>query len=253
MSRQTILNLALLGTFLALVAASLVLGADPSRKNVEVLPGMVDSVPYDAYAPNPSFADGKTLQRPPEGTIPRGRMPLHFGDGPEEALRAGRELSNPLRAPDDLEPPATLAPTDPDAPAVRAAWQETVDRARADLERGTEVYAVYCRLCHGDTGLGDGPVARRGFPAPASLLGERALEMADGRMFHLITYGGENMPPYAAQVDREDRWRAILYVRKLQREGLAAGLAPPPGATPDEPVQKAAPGSGPAPQEVTAP
>ena len=120
MSRHTVLNLLLLILFLALVAANLVLGADPSKKNVEVLPGMVDSVPYDAYAPNPVFADGKTLQQPPAGTIPRGRRPLHYGTGEEEAVRAGRELTNPLAAPDELVQSTAGWGDDPLATAVRA-------------------------------------------------------------------------------------------------------------------------------------
>lgn len=35
-------------------------------------------------------------------------------------------------------------------------------------------------------------------------------------MFHVLTYGQANMPSYASQVDREDRWRVIEYVRQLQ-------------------------------------
>lgn len=238
MSRHATWNLGLLLTFFVLVAASFVLGADPSEKNVEVLPGMVDSVPYDAFAPNPVFADGKTLQRPPAGTIARGTKPLHYGPGPQEAVRAGEELTNPLRRPADLARPATLDPSDPDAAAVRDAYEATLEQARADLARGEEVYAVYCRVCHGDSGMGDGPVAKRGFPAPASLLGERALTMPDGQMFHLVTHGGENMPSYAAQVNREDRWKSILYIRTLQEEGLAAGLALPPGDAAQAPVEE---------------
>ncbi len=232
MKAPTVINVVLLALFVGLVALNLGLAPDPSRKNVEFLPEMVDSVPYDSFAPNPVFADGKTLQAPPEGTIPRGRMPLHLTPGEEGAARAGRELRNPFVAPSALEPPAVLDPGDPDAAAVRPAFERTRDRATRNLVRGERVYAIYCTLCHGPEGGGDGSVAKRGFPAPPSLLTEKARSMRDGRMFHLITHGGENMPSYAAQVDREDRWKAVLYVRELQRRGPV--VASPP-AEPTEP------------------
>ena len=37
-------------------------------------------------------------------------------------------------------------------------------------------------------------------------------------MFHVLSYGQANMPSYASQVDRDDRWKAILYVRALQEK-----------------------------------
>jgi len=42
--------------------------------------------------------------------------------------------------------------------------------------------------------------------------------MKDGQMFHIITYGFKNMPAYASQINREDRWHSINYVRKLQEK-----------------------------------
>jgi len=84
------------------------------------------------------------------------------------------------------------------------------------LARGKVVFENYFLPCHGAHGTGDGTVAQRGFPMPASLLAPRAVQMADGQMFHVLTYGQNNMPSYAVQVGREDRWRVIAYVRSLQ-------------------------------------
>ncbi len=123
----------------------------------------------------------------------------------------------------------------------RAAYQR-------NLARGEAAYATYCALCHGPEGAGDGPVAKRGFPAPPSLLADNARTMPDGRMFHLITHGGENMPSYAVQIPREARWQAILYVRELQAKN------PAPQEPPVEPLAGAGEdGAASPPQEVVAP
>jgi mono/diheme cytochrome c family protein len=179
----------------SLAAVLLALGcrSDPATPNIEYIPEMVDSVAYDSFALNPVTPDGKTLIAPVPGTIARGRMPLHYGPGPEEARRAGRDLLNPLPASDE---------------------------SRA---RGEKVFQSFCALCHGVGGLGDGPLVPR-FPAPPSLVADRARKMPDGQMFHVLTHGQGLMAGYAAQVGRKDRWRVIHYVRSLK-----VPAPPPPG------------------------
>ena len=193
------LNAILLMLLLLLLGLNLFLRHDPTAPNQEFLPEMVRTERFNAYAANPNFADGKTLRTPEPGTIPRGFLPLHYGNSPEEAMRAGEELVNPYAASD----------------------------AQA-LERGARVFANFCVVCHGPAGQGDGPVAFRGYPAPPSLHTERALKSKDGQMFHILTYGQKNMPSYASQVSREDRWKVILYVRSLQKKAQppAAGGKP---------------------------
>lgn len=195
------LNTVLLLLFLVLLGANALLRHDSTVPNHEFLPEMVRTARFNAYAANPNFPDGQTLRQPEPGTIPRGYLPLHYGTSPEEALRAGRELANPIAV--------------SDANAV---------------ERGAKVFSNFCVPCHGPAGQGDGPVAFRGYPAPPSLHTERTLKMKDGQMFHILTYGQKNMPSYAAQVSREDRWNVILYVRSLQQKAQqAAPVAPKPG------------------------
>jgi mono/diheme cytochrome c family protein len=53
---------------------------------------------------------------------------------------------------------------------------------------------------------------------PPSLLAEHALKMKDGQMFHVLTFGQNNMPSYASQLSREDRWSVIGFVRSLQAQ-----------------------------------
>lgn len=151
----------------------------------EFVPDMAHSVPYDAYAPNPVTRDGQTLQAPVPGTVPRGAIPDHYASTPEDAVRAGRELVNPI------------------APAGTA------------LARGRAVYQTFCQVCHGPAGAGDGPLIPK-FPNPPSYGSARLLGMPDGQIFHVITHGTAIMPGYAGQIAPDDRWKAVLYVRTLQ-------------------------------------
>jgi len=59
-------------------------------------------------------------------------------------------------------------------------------------------------------------VTKRGVPPPPSLLDPQAREYADGHIYRHITHGIGNMPSHESQIEREDRWRVILYLRSLQ-------------------------------------
>jgi mono/diheme cytochrome c family protein len=88
----------------------------------------------------------------------------------------------------------------------------------ASLERGRKLYDVYCTVCHGKQGAGDGPITGpERFPAPPSLHTDQAREYQDGTIYHIITKGTEKMPHYADKLEPEDRWNVINYVRALQR------------------------------------
>lgn len=189
-----IVNSILFLLLMSLISATWFLRRDFSESNIEILPGMVVSVPFNAFASNTNFPDGKTLQTPGRTSIPREFAPLHYQSTPEDARRAGAELTNPFAAkPQDV------------------------------LQRGTNLFAVYCQPCHGSGGAGDGKIVQYGFPPPPSLLTEKAVGMKDGQMFHITTFGQNNMPSMASQITRLDRWRVITYVRSLQRQAIAAG------------------------------
>jgi mono/diheme cytochrome c family protein len=84
------------------------------------------------------------------------------------------------------------------------------------LERGKERYDIYCAVCHGYTGLGDGMVVSRGFPRPASFHEPRLLDAPVGYYFHAITNGFGRMYSYASRIPVEDRWAISAYVKALQ-------------------------------------
>jgi mono/diheme cytochrome c family protein len=159
--------------------------SDIRHRAFEYMPDMSYSVPYNTFAPNPVTRDGKTLQPPVAGTIPRGVEPFRYGPTPEEARRAGRELRNPI------------------APTAEA------------LADGQALYETFCLVCHGERGQGDGPLVPK-IPNPPAYTSQRVRDMAPGQIFHVISRGSGRMPSYAAQIPYEQRWRVVLYVNALR-------------------------------------
>ncbi|MDT5063431.1 MAG: hypothetical protein QOH63_3890 [Acidobacteriota bacterium] len=84
------------------------------------------------------------------------------------------------------------------------------------VERGQERYQIFCAMCHGFTGEGDGMIVRRGFRQPPSYHEDRLRQARVGHFFRVITEGYGAMPSYRAQVPVQDRWAIIAYVRALQ-------------------------------------
>jgi mono/diheme cytochrome c family protein len=196
------MNVVLAGLLALVLGLAALVRVDYSKPNLEVLPDMKYTPAWSAYANNPNFSNGRTLQAPVVGTIARGDLPLHFEATKEDALRAGEELRNPLSSTADTE----------QGPASEA----EKERLKASLQRGGEVYRVYCIACHGAAAAGDGPVSQRGFPPPPSLLTGKSRQMKDGQLFHILTYGQGSMSSFAPQLSHARRWDVIHYIRDLQ-------------------------------------
>ena len=159
--------------------------SDTSVRGMEYMPDMAYSVPYNSFAPNPVTRDGKTLQLPVAGTVPRGVQPFRYAATQDDALRAGRELRNPIAS-----SPDTLA-------------------------HGRALYETFCLVCHGEQGRGDGPLVPK-IPNPPAYTSARVRAMAPGQIFHVISRGSGRMPSYAAQIPYEQRWLIVLYVTTLR-------------------------------------
>jgi mono/diheme cytochrome c family protein len=84
------------------------------------------------------------------------------------------------------------------------------------LKRGQERFNIYCSVCHGRTGLGDGMIVQRGFPHPPAYTDERLRNAPLGYFFNVITNGYGVMYSYAQRVEPEDRWAIAAYIRVLQ-------------------------------------
>ncbi len=98
-----------------------------------------------------------------------------------------------------------------------AALANPVERTAASLERGRDRYQIYCAVCHGDGGLGDGPVAASLANAVRNLTTPTMRDLSDGWLYAVTVHGfGALMPEYGSKIRGDDRWHVVNYVRVLQ-------------------------------------
>ncbi len=191
---------------LAALTLSALLCPDPSRRNLAYAPDMAASPALGTYEGEVRRAGASTLRTSVIGTVPRGALPLHYEPSEADAQRAALELQMPV----------------------------SVAHEPADL-RVAQSFQAFCQPCHGRDGHGDGITIKRGFQPPPSLLTQRARDMKDGQMFHVLTYGQKLMPSHASQLPPDERWRLIKHIRGLQARSPvdpppfgSAEAAPPP-------------------------
>ena len=93
------------------------------------------------------------------------------------------------------------------------------------LRQGQLQFKIYCSVCHGLNGGGNGLVNRRARKIlasswiPPSSLHQDTLtreKYPDGKLFSTITNGIRKMPGYGSQIKSADRWAIVAYVRALQ-------------------------------------
>jgi len=92
------------------------------------------------------------------------------------------------------------------------------------LEKGKELYDVFCGICHGEKADGNGYLVREDggvYPAqPANLINEEFTAASNGRFYHSIMHGINVMGAYKDKLSYEERWQVIHYIRSLQaKEG----------------------------------
>jgi mono/diheme cytochrome c family protein len=96
------------------------------------------------------------------------------------------------------------------------------------LARGRERFDIYCSVCHGLGGEGNGMIVQRGFPKPPSFDDSRLRAAPVGHFYRVIAYGYGVMFSYANRVEPEDRWAIAAYIRALQlRNRMPVNELPP--------------------------
>jgi mono/diheme cytochrome c family protein len=162
---------------------------DKNNPGYDYFPDMAYSKAYETYAENPNFADGKTMQAPVEGTYSREGEYYPYKKTDADMLKAAK-MKNPF------------------------------EKSTENIARGKQVYQNVCLQCHGDKADGKGHLFVSGkYPyPPANLLAKKIMDKTDGEMFHTITVGFGIMPAHDIIVRPADRWKAILYIRSLQKK-----------------------------------
>lgn len=175
---------------LGLVALLLSAGCDRlgQARGVD-LERMMEQPRYDPYEVGPEFPDGRVLQHPPEGTVPRHRIV-----GKPLLTRGVGADDQPI---DEIPVPVTAEL----------------------LELGRKNYGIFCAACHGAGGYGGSLVAANMQPPlPPSLVTGHGAEHVPGHYYAVITRGQGRMPPYAAELTVAERWAVVAYlVRVLQQ------------------------------------
>jgi mono/diheme cytochrome c family protein len=179
-----------------MVACALILFAGCYRDD------MADDAHAKPMEESPFFSDGKLARPLINGTVPRGQ----------------KMIDDPLYA---------VSAADPALETAGFPFQITPDQ----LETGRQQYTIYCSVCHGALGDGNGMIVQRGFPRPPAFYPiashqtqlpalyprEQSLaKAAPGHFYNVITHGYGAMYSYADRIKSDDRWRIAAYVRALQ-------------------------------------
>ncbi len=157
---------------------------DNSKPNYQYFPNMYTPVGYETYADSDAFSNGIEAQLPVEGSIARGWQPYEFPDTNEGYEAAKTNLNSPL------------------------------ENSSAHLTAGIELYGIYCAVCHGKKGDGQGILMTRekflGIPSYADR------EINQGSIYHVLMYGKNAMGSHAGQVNDTERWQIAQHVMELR-------------------------------------
>ncbi|MHB1130921.1 MAG: c-type cytochrome [Chloroflexota bacterium] len=84
------------------------------------------------------------------------------------------------------------------------------------VQAGNSLYAVNCRMCHGDDGKGTGAIASFFPPKPTDLTSTQVQQKRDGQIFWAVTNGFGRMPSFRKALTDTERWQLVSYVRTLR-------------------------------------
>ena len=181
--------------FLSIFIALFLFGCQgmPSKKPpIHLNPNMDDVERYDAQEKQYFYEkDDRTKRNPIEGTIPYG---FYKDDNPEFFL--GKNSSGEYV--DKVS--------------------EILDIDESFIKRGQERFNIYCSVCHGYSGVGNGLVAQNDEynVIVTSILSETLDDKSDGYFYDIISNGKNNMKGYSGQIKEEDRWAIVTYIRALR-------------------------------------
>ena len=159
-----------------------------SRPNYQYMPNMYEPVGYETYQEADAFKSDVEAQLPAEGSVPRGYMPFDIEESNEGYDLAKSTLTSPL------------------------------DSMQIDAARGKELYDIYCGICHGNKGDGQGKLVKREKILGVPSYDDAGRAITEGSVYYVIYYGKNTMGSYANQLNEEERWQVTNYVMQLKAD-----------------------------------
>lgn len=193
-------------SFLTICIATAVVLASCSkvRRNTGrvYMPDMTYSRAYETYASTEALQKKGVHYNamPVEGTIARGdTLTVYPNKNDTAGYAASKNFTNPLHT-----------------------W------TTEQFNEAKRLYLIYCGICHGEKLDGQGPLFTSGAfpPAPKNFMADDMKALAEGTMFHSVTYGKNMMGSYASQLSTEQRWMIIHYIREKQATSVSTTPAP---------------------------
>lgn len=162
---------------------------DRSKPNIQYMPDMYVSVPYEPYGINPMMPDSLASLVPPTGAVARGKLPFEYPEGIVGYTDALVDLKTPFAVNEE------------------------------NLANGKKMYEIYCNICHGDKGDGQGQLVKNGKFMGVPNYKDR--QITEGSIYHVIYYGRNLMGAHATLLTEKERWQVVQYVQKLREEQIS--------------------------------
>jgi cytochrome c553 len=175
-------------TLLTIVLISFASCKKNSRPNYQYMPNMYEPIGYEAYGEVEFLPQNMEAKLPAEGTIARGHELYEIENTNEGYEMAKSSLTNPL------------------------------DSIQVEEMRGGQLYDIYCAICHGKNGKGQGLLVQREKILGVPSYDDAGRAITPGSIYHVIYYGKNTMGSYANQLNEEERWQVVNYVMKLKSE-----------------------------------
>jgi mono/diheme cytochrome c family protein len=161
-----------------------------------------------------------------------GAAVLALAAGPASAWPWSRDMTDSIAIKPQKQPmafPHRSIPV-PDTAVVHVADRDEaaklanpIPATPESVNKGRQLFNIYCTPCHGVSGTGDGLVGEKLVLRPFNLTSPSVQSIPDGLIFGYITFGGAVMPIYGNDLTPTERWHVVNYVRKVLGASVAAG------------------------------
>ena len=176
---------------------------------------------YKAQGENQFFADGRDARPPVAGTVARGT-----GLQPAKVFAADfkrAESLNPSFVSGKDAKGAFLAGFPEKSLSFTNGKLNDYKVSQYTLDVGRGKFQIYCAVCHGQAGDGNGIMkVRSAIEGDAAIVTIASLQTPiiraypNGQIYDVIANGKNTMMGYADKLSPEERWAVVAYVRALQ-------------------------------------